>query len=151
MTTITGVVVELKRFRGSTRALSVAQVTRIRFRLQELSALKGSDTKAAYLIGISQQVFGRIVNGDAAGLYVAERLAAYDRVPLEAILNGIPKGLYLALLDAHAGRWCDPTIAAVCKLRMADESWTQEDWEGKLDDVERALSPLIGAMPRKLA
>lgn len=127
----------------STRALTKAQIARIRTRLHELWTQKGSQTVAARAIGISQQVLNRILRGDPAGLYVAKKLAAFDHVPLEVILDGAPDEL-MTVLRARPGKWSDPAIAAVCKYASTTKLVeSTEHWENLLDQVDRALAHIV--------
>jgi hypothetical protein len=81
----------------------------------------------------------KILNGNAVGLYVAERLARYDRVPLEAILHGMPSSLH-KVLRSHPNRWPRWAVAAVCNLESLEENLP---WEDLLDRAEEALGPIL--------
>lgn len=127
----------------STRALTKVQIARVRARLQELYKQTGSQTVAAREIGISQQVLNRILKGDAAGLYVAKKLAVFDHVPLEVILDGAPEEL-LTVLRVRPGKWSDPAIAAVCKYASVTKlAESTEHWANLLDQVDRALAHIV--------
>ena len=135
---------------SSTRALSKTQSAHVRERLREIKTEAGSQEAAARRLGISQQVLGRILNGDPAGLYVATKLARFEHVPLEVILDGAPESL-TRVLRRRAGRWSDPAIAAVCKhAALSNAAQSEEHWDRLLDTVHHALAHLVEGGRTKL-
>lgn len=157
----------------STRALSDVQSERIRRRFRELYPLtkrerqeraapedgeqRPSQDGVAKAMGISQQAFGRILNGRPAGFYVAQKLARFDGVPVEAILDGIPRLLEVTIRE-NPRRWSPPTIAAARKLVAPGpdqleagpfESYRTDAWVALLDRVEATLAPIVSDLRRK--
>jgi hypothetical protein len=134
---------KLGRMTG-TRALTERQVAWIRARFRQLIDKVGSQTQLGRDMGLSQQVVGRILNGDPAGLYVARKLAKYDKVPVETVLDCLPPILE-KMIRENRGRWSEPTLACVRKIAgsMNADLAASRDWESILDEFDKALVPLV--------
>jgi hypothetical protein len=131
----------------STRALTDVESRRVRERMKEIAEEEGSQVSAARRLGISQQVYSRILGGDAVGLYVAKRVAKHDRVSVEDMLGPrVPRRLE-ELLRGGASRWADSSVAVARREAIADaehaSTLTTSDWESFLDAIDSSIGPIV--------
>lgn len=134
---------------ASTRSLNQVEAERIRDRIVELIAEKGSEKLVGEHTGVSQQTIGKIKNRlITAGYFTATKVADADRVPVEALLDGVPPALYKAI---SSRRWPDHVTAAVSKMALTmsrSRTRTAEEWVEVLRRTEELLSELAKSGPR---
>lgn len=89
------------------------------------------------------------MNNDAVGYHVAQKVARYLGVPVEALLNGVPEELEKVLRDERR-RWSAPVVAWARKLAETfPEERTEEQWTAILDEAEKRLDPIIRNLTTK--
>lgn len=126
--------------KANARALNQAEAEHVRNRIRDLLAEGQTEQTIADMIGVSQQSVGRIKNDkQTPGYQLARNLAEAERVPVDALLDGVPKPLYKALASRA---WPDHVMVAVVKMWVTvprSRDLSTEDWKGVLRRTEEAL------------
>lgn len=145
--TTTGVKVASKlRPMQSTRALSKAESTHVRKRLEKLLTEYKTQTALALKLDISQQVLSRILNGNSVGLYVARRVADLTKMSVDDVLSA-PVFVVDDAIAAHPRRWSSVTIATVRAMPKV-ETLSADEAMSVLDMTEAALAPVRRELQR---
>lgn len=127
----------------STRALSKSETAHVRARLQILIDEKyKTQSSLARELDISQQVISKILAGDAAGYFVAKKLATLTGMPVEQVLSA-PQPAIDKALALNVDRWQPWTIAAVRAMPKAESITSVALAFEVLEKTEAALSPII--------